>query len=64
MLYIHLSSGAGTIGQLVADVQSGLSLTAPQEIKKNYMLWNLPVTFNEICEYSLKYNSSVRFYSF
>jgi hypothetical protein len=27
----HLSSGAGTIGQLVADVTSGLSLTPPQE---------------------------------
>jgi hypothetical protein len=31
----HLSSGAGTIGQLVADVPSGLSLTPPQETKKN-----------------------------
>jgi hypothetical protein len=30
----HLSSGAGTIGQLVADVPSGLSLTPPQETKK------------------------------
>jgi hypothetical protein len=28
------SSGAGTIGQLVADVPSGLSLTPPQEAKK------------------------------
>jgi hypothetical protein len=27
----HLSSGPGTIGQLVADVPSGLSLTQPQE---------------------------------
>jgi hypothetical protein len=27
----HLSSRAGTIGQLVADVPSGLSLTPPQE---------------------------------
>jgi hypothetical protein len=33
----HLSSGAGTIGHLVADVPSGLSLTPPQETKKkNY----------------------------
>jgi hypothetical protein len=32
--HYHLSSGAGTIGQLVADVPSGLSLTTPQEIKK------------------------------
>jgi hypothetical protein len=30
----HLSSGAGTIGQLVADVLSGLSLTPPLESKK------------------------------
>jgi hypothetical protein len=30
LLHIHhLSSGAGTIGQLVADVPSGLSLTPP-----------------------------------
>jgi hypothetical protein len=30
----HLSSGAGTIGQTVADVPSGLSFTK-REIKKN-----------------------------
>jgi hypothetical protein len=30
----HLSSGAGTIGQLLADVPSGLNLTPPQEILK------------------------------
>jgi hypothetical protein len=29
----HVSAGAGTIGQLVADVLSGLSLTQPQKIK-------------------------------
>jgi hypothetical protein len=34
MLYTHLASGAGTIGQLVADVRSGLSLTPPQETKE------------------------------
>jgi hypothetical protein len=35
LLHIHhLSSGAGTIGQLVADVPSGLSPTPPQETKK------------------------------
>jgi hypothetical protein len=27
----HLSSGAGTIGQILTDVPSGLSLTPPQE---------------------------------
>jgi hypothetical protein len=32
LLHTHcLSSGAGTIGQLVADVRSGLSLAPPQE---------------------------------
>jgi hypothetical protein len=30
----HSSSGAGTRGQLVADVPNGLSLTPPQESKK------------------------------
>jgi hypothetical protein len=30
----HLSSGTGTVGQVVADVPSGLSLTQPQEAKK------------------------------
>jgi hypothetical protein len=30
----HLSSVAGIIGQLMADVTSGLSLTPPQETKK------------------------------
>jgi hypothetical protein len=34
----HLSSGAGTIRQLVADVPSGLSLTPPQETKTKALL--------------------------
>jgi hypothetical protein len=34
----YSSSGAGTIGQLVADVPSGLSLTPPQETKKTSCL--------------------------
>jgi hypothetical protein len=34
MLHTHLSAGHGTIGQSVADVPSGLSLTPPHEIKK------------------------------
>jgi hypothetical protein len=34
LLHTHnLSSGAGTIGQILADVTSGLSLTPPQETK-------------------------------
>jgi hypothetical protein len=47
MLHTHLSSGAGTIGQFVTDVPSGLSLTPPQENKKIivyiYVLFNEPV---------------------
>jgi hypothetical protein len=34
-IHHHLSSGVGTIGQLVADVSNELSLTPPQETKKN-----------------------------
>jgi hypothetical protein len=36
MLHTHLSSGAGTRSQLVADVLSGLSLTPshPTKVKK------------------------------
>jgi hypothetical protein len=33
-IHHHPSSGVGTIGQLVTDVPSGLSLTPPQETKK------------------------------
>jgi hypothetical protein len=39
LLHTHnLLSGAGTIGQIVADVPSGLSLTPPQETKKKKKL--------------------------
>jgi hypothetical protein len=34
----QLSSAVGTIGQLVADVPSGLSLTPPQEEEKNPLI--------------------------
>jgi hypothetical protein len=34
----HQSPGAGTIGQLVANVPSGLSLTSPQETKKKVII--------------------------
>jgi hypothetical protein len=34
LLHNRLSSGAGTIGQLLADVPSGLSLTPPQETER------------------------------
>jgi hypothetical protein len=33
MLHTYLSSGAGTIGKLVADIPSGLNLTLPHTIK-------------------------------
>jgi hypothetical protein len=33
----HLSSGAGTVGPIVADVPSGLSLTPQQETKKKLL---------------------------
>jgi hypothetical protein len=34
MFHTHLSTGAGAIGQLVANVPSGLSLTPPHKTKK------------------------------
>jgi hypothetical protein len=34
MLHTHVSFGTGTIGQLVADVPSELSLIPPHDIKK------------------------------
>jgi hypothetical protein len=34
LLHIHLSSGFGKRGQILADVPSGLSLNPPQETKK------------------------------
>jgi hypothetical protein len=30
----HSSSGVGTIGQIAADIPSGISLTPPQEFRK------------------------------
>jgi hypothetical protein len=37
MLHTHLSSGAGTMGQLEVDVPSGLSVTLPHETKKTLL---------------------------
>jgi hypothetical protein len=47
LLYIHyyLSSGAGTIGEIVVDVTSGLSLTTSLELKKKR---NLTTTNNMV----------------
>jgi hypothetical protein len=36
MFHIHLSPGIGAVGQLVADLPIGLSLTAHNEIKKKW----------------------------
>jgi hypothetical protein len=38
LLHTHLSPGVGTIGQLVADVPSGFSLTPIQETKTSVNL--------------------------
>jgi hypothetical protein len=35
LIHTHLSSGAGTIGQLMADVPSGLSHPTAKKLKKN-----------------------------
>jgi hypothetical protein len=37
-IHHHPSSGAGAVGQLVADVPSGLSLTPPQVTKKKVII--------------------------
>jgi hypothetical protein len=39
----HLSSGAGTIGQLVADIPSGLSLTPTPRNKKKKLYLHVSV---------------------
>jgi hypothetical protein len=36
MLHIHLSSGVGTVGQLVAAVPIGLSVIPTYELKIDY----------------------------
>jgi hypothetical protein len=42
----HLSSGAGTIGRVLADVPGGLSLTPPQETKKKGRRYAIPCVGN------------------
>jgi hypothetical protein len=51
-IHDHLSSGAGTTGQLVADVPSGLSLTPSQETKKKTSRVN--ITCSLLYTYFLK----------
>jgi hypothetical protein len=48
--HTQLSSRAGTIGQLMADVQSGLSLSPPQEIKKRkHISFTCAMVFRACC---------------
>jgi hypothetical protein len=49
MLHTHLSSGAGTRGQLVADVPSGLSLTRRHEKRKVAQTVTLLTDIRELC---------------
>jgi hypothetical protein len=39
LFYTHHISGTGAVGELVADIQSGLSFTLPQEIKRIFNIW-------------------------
>jgi hypothetical protein len=52
MLHILLSSGAGTVGLLVADILSGLSLTSPKEIKKV----KIGLSFSPLIQLSIDFN--------
>jgi hypothetical protein len=54
----HLSSGAGTMGQLVADVPNGLSLTPPEETKLGEESGSLSIP----TIYSFTCNSSIYVY--
>jgi hypothetical protein len=38
IIHAYLSSGAGAIGRLVADVPNGLSVTPPHDIKEKYLI--------------------------
>jgi hypothetical protein len=55
MLHTHISSGAGTVGQLVVIVPSGLSLTPPHETKKKY-----PDQFQMYCQNSQYLNRKLK----
>jgi hypothetical protein len=57
-IHHHLSSGASTIGQLVADVITGFGITPPKKLKKyKYMLSQSPpcVIFSVIYFFSTRY---------
>jgi hypothetical protein len=52
MLHTHLSSGAGTIAQLVANLPNGLNLTLPNEIlRKNKNIRILFIRLNMQCSH-------------
>jgi hypothetical protein len=56
VLHTHLSSGAGTVAQLVADVSSGLSLTSPQELLGGGDPYNILDKFHCVwCEMTYHY---------
>jgi hypothetical protein len=44
----HLSSEAGTVGQLVAYVPSGVSLNSPQETKKAIVSLKSHISIHEV----------------
>jgi hypothetical protein len=48
ILHTHLSSGAGTVGQSVANVPSGLSFTPPNETRTIYSPTYLPTYLTNI----------------
>jgi hypothetical protein len=52
--YRHLSTGAGTIGQLVADVPSVLSLTPSQGKKKQRVVYGIYLIFDLTVDFLLK----------
>jgi hypothetical protein len=45
----RLSSGAGTIGQLMGDMPSGLSLTPPEEAKETTISYTINDSFKKHC---------------
>jgi hypothetical protein len=52
----HLSSGAGTLGQLVTDVPSGLSLTPPEETRLELKLTVGKLKSLKKCEMNINQN--------
>jgi hypothetical protein len=65
MFHTHLSSGAGTTGQLVADVPSGLSLNQHNEINKKKrttewtVFWVVMPCIRRVPDFSEEHTSSI-----